>query len=142
MARNKNAALQFSIEPRNFDSIPGIYRAVGRTLCEPVSLDAKFIKSSDGDNFASLGDTIENENAPNPEEVLEKNLIEKTLQRTLKEHLTKRELFIIKSRFWEGKTLQATGNKLGLSRERVRQIEKEIKFKLKKVLTKKGINHA
>lgn len=38
-------------------------------------------------------------------------------------HLDERELRIIKERFYEGKTLQEIGDKMGMTRERVRQLE-------------------
>lgn len=49
--------------------------------------------------------------------------IDEGLLGLLEQRLTKREFKIIKGRFWEEKTLAEIGRNLGVSRERVRQLE-------------------
>lgn len=48
------------------------------------------------------------------------------------ETLTDRERYVVRMRFWEDKTLKEVGDMLGLSRERVRQIQEDSLAKLKR----------
>ncbi|WP_040978386.1 sigma factor-like helix-turn-helix DNA-binding protein [Oceanobacillus jeddahense] len=52
----------------------------------------------------------------------------------LKRQLNERELVILSMRFSEGNTLEGTGQQLGLTRERVRQLEKKIVGKIERFL--------
>jgi RNA polymerase primary sigma factor len=80
------------------------------------------------DSGASYGDLLASEQAAVEEEV-EVGLREETLRRAI-EGLTEREQAILTLRYGLGKdddpmSLEAIGNRLGLTRERVRQIEAE-----------------
>lgn len=48
------------------------------------------------------------------------------------ENLTDKQRLVVRMRFWEDKTLQQIGDVLGLSRERVRQIEADSLLKLRR----------
>jgi RNA polymerase primary sigma factor len=79
-----------------------------------------------GDGDLSLGDTIEYEDGFCPETtVIRKNLVEKIHE--LLSTLSPEEELILCRRFgiggWEEHTLQEVGSELGLTRERVRQIQ-------------------
>ena len=59
---------------------------------------------------------------------------EKTMKEILKKDrlLSKREVQVLRMRFWEGCTLEFIGSKLGVQRERIRQIEENAIKKLSK----------
>jgi RNA polymerase primary sigma factor len=79
-----------------------------------------------GDGDLSLGDTIEYEDGFCPETtVIRKNLVEKIHE--FLSTLSPEEELILCKRFgiggWEERTLQEVGSELGLTRERIRQIQ-------------------
>ncbi len=81
------------------------------------------------DEGAVLGDFIEDEGAISPTRETFKELLQQELQKALKERLTPRERRVIELRYGlDGnppKTLDDVGDIFGISRERVRQIQKE-----------------
>jgi len=95
----------------------------------PVSLDTPL-----GEDGGQLGDLIADQAIPNPEEEATASLLKAKLSRTL-ELLTPRERRIIELRFGldneYSRTLEETGTELGLTKERIRQIEKEALAKLR-----------
>jgi RNA polymerase primary sigma factor len=102
----------------------------------PASLDAPI--SDDG--LTEFGESIADEEAPTPFESLrDKDLCGKV--DGLLETLDDREKEIIAQRFGfaggERKTLQQIGNKLGVSRERIRQLENAAIVKLRRALSLK-----
>ena len=96
---------------------------------EPVSLE-----SSIGKDGNRLGDIIEDESAPEPEEVAAAALLREQL-RTVLESLSSRERRVIEMRFGldneSSRTLEEVGAELGLTKERIRQIEGEALRKLR-----------
>ena len=80
----------------------------------------------DGDS--EFGDFIEDQDTPSPVESATQNLLEETIEEVLGE-LTPRQSHILRLRFGLGggepHTLEEIANKFGLSRERIRQLEKE-----------------
>jgi RNA polymerase primary sigma factor len=97
----------------------------------PASLDAQL----DGEDIRSFAETVADEKAESPYEKLE----DKTLTAMLREMintLNRREQAVLRSRFeLDGeptKTLEEIGEELGLSAERVRQIEKAALEKLRR----------
>ena len=102
-------------------------------LAEPRSLDQK-IRRERGETEACLGDLIEDTKAPNPEELLIAEALHSELAEVLEECLDEREQAVIRGRFWDGRTLAAIGETLGLSRERVRQLERQALGKLRRAL--------
>jgi len=88
----------------------------------PLSLDIPI--SVEGDSV--LGDYIEDQESPDPDEVTTLSLLRQHLDQIL-EMLPPREVQILKLRFGlsngETHTLREVGLKIGVSRERIRQIE-------------------
>lgn len=80
----------------------------------------------DGDS--EFGDFIEDQDSPSPVESATQHLLEETIEEVLAE-LTPRQSHILRLRFGLGggepHTLEEIANKFGLSRERIRQLEKE-----------------
>jgi len=87
-----------------------------------------------GEEGSQLGDFIADEAILQPEEQSTASLLREELSKTL-ESLTPRERRIIELRFGLGneysRTLAEVGTELGLSKERIRQIEKEALAKLR-----------
>jgi RNA polymerase primary sigma factor len=101
----------------------------------PASLDAP-IGDDDSNNFS---DVVEDENAATPYEDLEDKTVTGMLQEMVK-HLDAREATILRYRFGlDGgteKTLEEVGEKFGVTRERVRQIQNLALRKLRKMIEK------
>ncbi len=80
----------------------------------------------DGDS--EFGDFIEDQDSPSPVEAATQHLLQETIEEVLSE-LTPRQSHILRLRFGLGggepHTLEEIANKFGLSRERIRQLEKE-----------------
>jgi RNA polymerase primary sigma factor len=95
----------------------------------PASLDTPV-----GEEGSQLGDFIADQTILQPEEQATASLLSEKLNRTL-ESLTPRERRVIELRFGLGnersRTLVEAGTELGLTKERIRQIEKEALAKLR-----------
>ena len=95
-----------------------------KTAQHPLSLEMPIIADED----SILGDFIEDSETPPPDETATKNLLRQQIETALAA-LPAREVQILKLRFGlpDGKrrTLQEVGEKMGITRERVRQIEKQ-----------------
>ncbi len=106
----------------------------------PRSLDAALDKS-DGDY--SLGDSVADEVTMDPTEVTQSHEVEQLLQRWI-DGLSNREKEILEGRFGlhdqEPETLEILSERLGLTRERVRQIQNEALVKLRRYLDRHGIS--
>ncbi|MDX2140162.1 MAG: sigma-70 family RNA polymerase sigma factor [Chloroflexota bacterium] len=80
----------------------------------------------DGDS--EFGDFIEDQDSPSPVDSATQHLLQETIETVLNE-LTPRQSHILRLRFGLGggepHTLEEIANKFGLSRERIRQLEKE-----------------
>ena len=112
----------------NDDEINSIMRAYRTHL----SLDTPL----KNDEHTPYLDLLENENLiPYDDQIMRESLSEKVDQ--MLEDLSEREATILKMRFGfigEAKTLEEVGQEIGLSRERVRQIEKRAKERMKSKL--------
>jgi RNA polymerase sigma factor (sigma-70 family) len=79
-----------------------------------------------GTESLTLDDALADESLPDPGETLDRRVVEREMH-SLLEDLEPRERTVIECRFGLGdesvQTLQVIGQRLGLSRERVRQIE-------------------
>jgi RNA polymerase primary sigma factor len=88
----------------------------------PLSLDSPF----DEDGNYELGTTVEDTNAPNPSQVASLLLLKERVEQALAS-LSPREARVLRMRFGLGQersyTLEEVGQKFGLTRERIRQIE-------------------
>ena len=103
---------------------PDKVRQMLKTAQHPLSLEMPIIADED----SVLGDFIEDSETPPPDETATKNLLRQQIETALAA-LPAREVKILKLRFGlpDGKrrTLQEVGKKMGITRERVRQIEKQ-----------------
>jgi RNA polymerase primary sigma factor len=100
------------------DKVEWLLTAISR---EPISLETPI-----GEEDDQLSDCIEDQSIPGPEDQLTEALLREQLLRTL-ETLPQRERRVIELRFglYDGcsRTLEEVSNELGVTRERVRQIE-------------------
>jgi RNA polymerase primary sigma factor len=98
---------------------------------QPHSLETPIGSEED----SVLGDILEDETSPSPEETTAQSLLEEDLAKTIEETLPLREARILRLRFGldDGKvhSLSDVGRKLGVTRERVRQIEAQALRKLR-----------
>ena len=105
----------------------------------PRSLDAAMDKSEDDH---SLGDTMPDELAVDPTNTAQTHEVERLLGGWI-DALTHREKEVLEGRFGlhdrEPETLEVLSDRLGLTRERVRQIQNEALLKLKRHLVRNGI---
>jgi RNA polymerase primary sigma factor len=101
----------------------------------PASLDAP-IGDEESNSFAEV---VEDENAATPYEDLEDKTVVNML-RDMVGHLDEREATILRYRFGldggSEKTLEEVGEKFGVTRERVRQIQNLALKKLRKMIEK------
>jgi RNA polymerase primary sigma factor len=100
---------------------PDKVREIQRLTRETVSLDTPV-----GESDASLGDFIEDEETPQPDEIAADRLMKRDIDRILA-GLPERERRILELRFGltgeEPLTLEEVGKRLGVTRERIRQME-------------------
>ena len=106
----------------------------------PRSLDAALDKS---DSDYSLGDSVADEVTLDPTEVTQSHEIEQLLERWI-DTLSDREKEILEGRFGlhghDPETLEILSERMGLTRERVRQIQNEALLKLKRYMDRHGIS--
>ncbi|MFI0369771.1 RNA polymerase sigma factor [Actinomadura sp. 1N219] len=112
------------------DKSPEQVRDLLRTSRQPISLDSTI--GEDGET--RIGDLIEDTDSPEASELVDRQLMADQLRRTL-DILSPREAKIMAMRFglYDGtpRTLDEIGKALGLTRERIRQLEKESLSKLR-----------
>jgi len=93
-----------------------------RVAQRPLSLE----KPTEQEGDAVIGDFIEDQDAPAPEEITLQEILEERIQDLL-ETLPHREALVLRLRYGleagEVHTLKEIGEKMGITRERVRQIE-------------------
>jgi len=102
-------------------------------LLEVSSSDPISLETPVGEEGCRLGDFIQDQVMPDPAEMAAASLLREELSRIL-ESLSARERRVIEMRFGLGdessRTLEEVGRELGLTKERIRQIEKEAVTKL------------
>ncbi|MFN2235166.1 MAG: sigma-70 family RNA polymerase sigma factor [Anaerolineales bacterium] len=108
---------------KNMHVSPSKIRFMKQVSQFPLSIETPISYEND----AVLGDFIEDVESPNPEESASHSLLRQQLEHVF-EKLPPREVRILKMRYGltDGKkyTLRETGEKMGVSRERIRQIER------------------
>jgi len=124
---NRDLSQELGREPtpaeigRHLDMKPHKVEEVQRLTRETVSLEAPL-----GEGEASLGDFIEDEDTPQPEEIAIDAMVRSDIRRIL-DGLAERERRILELRFGltgeEPMTLEEVGKQLGVTRERIRQME-------------------
>lgn len=96
---------------------------------EPISLDMPV-----GEEGTEFGDFVEDHSSPDPQDIASWKLLGEQLREVM-ESLTPREKRVIETRFGlndePSKTLEDIGTEFGLTKERIRQIEKEALAKLR-----------
>ena len=106
----------------------------------PRSLDAALDRS---DEEHTLGDSIPDDLAVDPTGVAQNHEVERLLANWI-DTLSKREKEVLEGRFGlrdrEPETLEVLSDRLGLTRERVRQIQNEALVKLKRHMVRNGVN--
>src|SRR3984957_19621675 len=112
------------------DRTPDQIEELLRTSRQPISLDSTI--GEDGET--SIGDLIEDVDAPEASELVARQLMADQLRHAL-DGLTQREATIMAMRFGlydaTPHTLDEIGRALGLTRERIRQLEKQSLSKLR-----------
>jgi RNA polymerase nonessential primary-like sigma factor len=106
----------------------------------PRSLDASLDRS---DDEHTLGDTMADELAEDPTGITQNHEVERLLAGWI-DALSHREKEVLEGRFGlhdrEPETLEVLSDRLGLTRERVRQIQNEALLKLKRHMVRNGIS--
>lgn len=106
----------------------------------PRSLDAQ-VDRSDDDH--TLGDSLAGPDAQDPTGITHSHEVERLLESWI-DALSSREKEVLEGRFGlhdrEPETLEVLSDRLGLTRERVRQIQNEALLKLKRNMTRNGID--
>ncbi len=107
-------------------------RDILKSTQTPISLETAI--GDEGDE-TTLGDFIRDEQAVSPEEAAGRSMLRQEIRDTLSEVLTPREQMVLQLRFGLGNghqyPLEKVGEQLGVTRERVRQIETEALRKLR-----------
>lgn len=118
-------------------SLERLDRLIRAASVQPVSLDVPIGEDETG----TMGDLIEDQTTPTPEEQVTQSLLSQTT-RGLLALLEPRERYVIESRFglYDGQvsTLQEVGDEMEISRERVRQIEEKAIEKLQVAARSRG----
>ncbi len=106
------------------DKPPAKVKDIRQIAMFPVSLETPISHEED----ATLGDFIEDQNTPAPDDLVTNNLMNQEIAEALK-GISLREARVLQMRYGllDGKTytLQAIGEKMGITRERVRQMEEK-----------------
>jgi RNA polymerase primary sigma factor len=105
-------------------------RRIVRVSQEPMSLETPV----GSEENSSLGDFIEDETIPRPVDAAAQMLLREEIQQELKA-LTERERQVLEKRFGltdgQARTLEEVGQEMGVTRERIRQIEAKALRKLR-----------
>jgi RNA polymerase primary sigma factor len=148
MRRMYRVAQQLEVESGRQPSPEEIATATGessnriqqmiRWATEPLSLEQPMGEEGN----SALGDLIEDENTPSPDEQTDSQLLSDMLSGLIS-GLSAREARILRMRYGladgQARTLQEVANQFGLSRERIRQIEREALVKLRTVGSQKRL---
>lgn len=101
-------------------------------LNECSSLDVRLDESDEGSS--TKGETIEDPAAAQAFQQAENDIyteeLHTTLETAMTQHLTEREAAVLRRRYYDGQSLRAIGEELGVQQERIRQIERRACRKL------------
>lgn len=119
---------------------PAKIRQMMRWASRPLSLEQPVGEEGD----VELGDFVEDDSMLQPDEMTDTNLLNDTLEKLLA-GLTAREARILRLRYGlqdgQTRTLHQVAEKFGLSRERIRQIEREAMAKIRLVAPDYHLQH-
>jgi RNA polymerase primary sigma factor len=119
---------------------PAKIRQMMRWASQPLSLEQPVGEEGD----AELGDFVEDDNVLLPDELTDVRLLNDTIEDLL-DNLTAREARILRLRYGlqdgQTRTLHQVAEKFGLSRERIRQIEREALAKIRLVAPDYRLEH-
>lgn len=133
--------------------VEDVAAAVGRPVQEvtellrfaeqPTSLDAPIERHPSDNNAESLLDSVADDGSSDPMSLTLSNEVERLLEHGLDE-LSDREREVLAGRYGlrdrEPETLEVLAERLGLTRERIRQIQQEALLKLKRRMIRNGID--
>lgn len=110
---------------------------------QPTSLDAPIERHPSEGNSESVLDSVADDGASDPMSLTLSNEVERLLEHGLDE-LNDREREVLAGRYGlrdrEPETLEVLAERLGLTRERIRQIQQEALLKLKRRMLRHGID--
>lgn len=133
--------------------VEDVAAAVGRPVREvsellrfaeqPTSLDAPLDRHPSENGSESVLDTVADDGASDPMSLTLSNEVERLLENGLDE-LNEREREVLSGRYGlrdrEPETLEVLAERLGLTRERIRQIQQEALLKLKRRMIRAGVD--
>lgn len=133
--------------------VEDVAAAVGRPVREvnellrfaeqPTSLDAPLERHPSDNSSESVLDTVADDGSSDPMSLTLSNEVERLLENGLDE-LNEREREVLAGRYGlrdrEPETLEVLAERLGLTRERIRQIQQEALLKLKRRMIRAGID--
>ncbi len=139
--------------PERAVRVDEVAAAVGRPVQEvtdllryaelPTSLDAPMDRNPSDNNAESMLDGVADDGASDPMSLTLSNEVEQLLNSGLDE-LNDREREVVAGRYGLGdrepETLEVLAERLGLTRERIRQIQQEALLKLKRRMIRNGID--
>lgn len=114
-------------------------REITKADREPISLETPIGKDDD----SRLGDIIKDQYTASPPATVMNRMLSEDVNSLLETHLTERELYVVRRRFGlDGeaqRTLEGIGHDMGVTRERVRQIEAKALQKLRASMQKEQL---
>jgi RNA polymerase nonessential primary-like sigma factor len=112
---------------------------------QPASLDAPIERHAADGNSESILDAVADDGASDPMSLTLSNEVERLLEHGLEE-LNGREREVLEGRYGLGdrepETLETLAARLGLTRERIRQIQQEALVKLKRRMMRNGVDRS
>jgi RNA polymerase sigma factor (sigma-70 family) len=135
---------EYGREPTRAELISEMHVSPGKLdmLLKVMQGDMISLETPIGEEGSILGDFIEDKASPKPEEQAVGKLLGEQLKKAM-ESLSARERRVIETRFGLGnersKTLEDVGLEFGLTKERIRQIEKEALAKLRHRSRSRGL---
>jgi RNA polymerase nonessential primary-like sigma factor len=110
---------------------------------QPTSLDAPIERHAADNASESMLDSVADDGASDPMSLTLSNEVERLLEHGLDE-LNEREREVLAGRYGlrdrEPETLEVLAERLGLTRERIRQIQQEALLKLKRRMIRNGVD--